>query len=334
MPLGYDAVDRSLQVNEAEARTVRTIFARYVELGSVRELRADLDRRGIVTKRREGASGNLRGGKRFSRGALYALLQNPIYVGRIAQGDKEYEGQHERIVPQALWQAVQQKLRANRHERAMRVNANEPSPLAGRIVDAGGEAMVATHATKGTRSRNGSKSTKRYRYYVSRSLMGDGAVGRRVAAACTGATATTAAAAPTAMRVPAGEIEGLVADRLLALMADPTQVADALVPLGLDARQLDHVLSASKRIAEDSWDAVGVDRYAALRGTVQRVIVATDRIVLDIDRSGLASLLTGGAVPTTEEERPIGEVDDACDERSTLRIEIAARLLRARASGS
>ena len=108
MPLGYDAVDRSLQVNEAEARTVRTIFARYVELGSVRELRADLDRRGIVTKRREetgrGGTGNAtRGGKPFSRGALYALLQNPIYTGRIAHGGEQYEGQHERIMPQALW---------------------------------------------------------------------------------------------------------------------------------------------------------------------------------------------------------------------------------------
>jgi hypothetical protein len=63
--------DRRLIINETEASTIRMIFQRYAELGSVALLRAELDRLGIVSKRREGAMGQLSGGWRFSRGALY-----------------------------------------------------------------------------------------------------------------------------------------------------------------------------------------------------------------------------------------------------------------------
>ena len=46
VPLGYDVVDRKLIINAAEAATVRLIFRRYAELGSVALLRAELDRLG------------------------------------------------------------------------------------------------------------------------------------------------------------------------------------------------------------------------------------------------------------------------------------------------
>ncbi len=70
VPLGYDVKDRKLTVNETEAATVRLIFRRYAELGSVALLKAELDRLGIVSKRREGAGGRVAGGQHFSRGAL------------------------------------------------------------------------------------------------------------------------------------------------------------------------------------------------------------------------------------------------------------------------
>jgi hypothetical protein len=75
VPLGYDVKDRKLIVNEPEASTVRLIFRRYAELGSVALLRSELDRLGIVSKRREGAGGRLAGGQHCSRGALYLMLQ-------------------------------------------------------------------------------------------------------------------------------------------------------------------------------------------------------------------------------------------------------------------
>ena len=84
-PLGYDIEHRKLVVNQTEVERVRLIFRRYLELGSVLPLMKDLESRGIRSKRWVTQKGNLRGGTHFTRGALYALLQNPVYVGQIRQ---------------------------------------------------------------------------------------------------------------------------------------------------------------------------------------------------------------------------------------------------------
>src|SRR5271169_6361479 len=72
-PIGYNACERRLIVNQDEAGTVRHIFERYIELGGVRLLKEDLQRRGIFSANRASKKGKLRGGKPFSRGALYNL---------------------------------------------------------------------------------------------------------------------------------------------------------------------------------------------------------------------------------------------------------------------
>lgn len=128
VPLGYDVKDRKLIVNDAEAETVCMIFWRYAELGSVRLLGHELDRIGVVSKRREGAGGVLAGGNRFSRGALYTLLQNPIYRGEIGHKGKVYPGQHEAIIDANLWQVVQGKLVGNRQARALGATFREAQP--------------------------------------------------------------------------------------------------------------------------------------------------------------------------------------------------------------
>jgi site-specific DNA recombinase len=91
-PLGYDVQDRKLTVNPAEAKTVRSIFRRYLDLKAVRLLKADLDAQGIVSKRRKAADGSSYGGKPIARGALYLMLQNRIYRGEIVHKDKAYPG--------------------------------------------------------------------------------------------------------------------------------------------------------------------------------------------------------------------------------------------------
>jgi len=87
VPLGYDVRERKLVMSEAEAPTVRMIFQRYAELGSVALLKAELERAGIVSKRREGAGGELSGGTRFSRGALYHAAELALSGQRRAQGE-------------------------------------------------------------------------------------------------------------------------------------------------------------------------------------------------------------------------------------------------------
>ena len=106
VPLGYDVNDRRLVATRIEADTVNQIFRLYVELGTVRRLQDELDRLGIVTKRRVHKTGKQTGGKPFSRGNLYQLLSNPIYIGRIPHKGEAYPGEHDAIVELDTWQAA------------------------------------------------------------------------------------------------------------------------------------------------------------------------------------------------------------------------------------
>src|SRR5207237_1134180 len=116
-PLGYRAQDGKLIIVESEAETVRFIFRRYAELGSVRLLKEELDASGIQSKLRTSTSGRLRGGKPFARGALYLMLQNRIYRGEIVHKEQSHPGEHTPIIDQPLWDAVQAQLASNAAER-------------------------------------------------------------------------------------------------------------------------------------------------------------------------------------------------------------------------
>ena len=76
-PLGYDVKDRKLVVNEAEAETVRYIFRRYQELGSVRLLKEHLDAAGIVSKNRMAPDGRPYGGKPIDSGSTLPHAAEP-----------------------------------------------------------------------------------------------------------------------------------------------------------------------------------------------------------------------------------------------------------------
>jgi site-specific DNA recombinase len=163
LPLGYDVKDRQLVVSEAEAGTVKHLFQRYVELGTVAALQTDLKRRGIVSKVWTSSSGNVKGGASYSRGALYYLLRNPIYIGRIAHRGASYAGQHPGIVPQDLWDRAQALLTENRQGSSRTAGSSEPCLLSGLLFDDRGNVMSPSHARKA----NG----RRYRYYVSQAVL-------------------------------------------------------------------------------------------------------------------------------------------------------------------
>src|SRR5438132_2011033 len=161
VPLGYAAVDKKIVVVPAEAEAVRTIFARYLELGSVRALKEDLDRRGIRSKPRRLSDGRTIGGVHFGVGALAHLLKNRFYIGEVVYRGAVHRGEHQPIVDPALFAAVQGKLAAQAVARHCRLRG--PSALlTGRIFDAYGNRMSPTHANKGG---------ARYCYYVSRAVL-------------------------------------------------------------------------------------------------------------------------------------------------------------------
>jgi site-specific DNA recombinase len=126
VPLGYDARDKKLVVDKAEAETVRTIFRRYLELQSLSRLVADLDRRGIVTKRRNTKIPKYNGGISFNYGPLAYFLKNRVYVGEVHHGGKWFQGEHEAIIDRQTFDSVQQLLKSNATEHRLSVPKAAP----------------------------------------------------------------------------------------------------------------------------------------------------------------------------------------------------------------
>lgn len=165
LPLGYDHENRKLQINVQEAKTVRDIFETYLRLKSVRELKLDLDRRRIVSKVRISKMGNRTGGNVLARGALYSILRNPVYIGKIRHKQNIYDGDHAPILNMELWQQVQDLLDENQNNQDGKVYCKNSSLLAGLIFDTDGNRLAPSHAVKKTAS-----GKKRYRYYVNDKL--------------------------------------------------------------------------------------------------------------------------------------------------------------------
>nr|WP_298930356.1 recombinase family protein [uncultured Erythrobacter sp.] len=195
-PLGYDPPtdgSRKLKVNDEEAEQVRLIFARYLELGSVHALQRDLEARGFLSKLHVTAKGKPMGGLPFSRGALFHLLRNRIYLGQIVHKDQVYEGEHDGIVEPDLFERAQRTLNGNaRRHNASAEHRVTKAPLTGKLFDANGEIMSPTFSR--------GRSDRVYRYYVSASLQrgsgkSDDAVVRRLPA-----TAIEAVISQTAAR--------------------------------------------------------------------------------------------------------------------------------------
>src|SRR6476659_3206511 len=132
-PLGYRVQDRKLVIVDSEAEIVRSIFGRYAELGSVRLLKVELEAQGIKSKSWTSAAGRLIGGKPFSRGALYLMLQNRTYLGKIVHKGQFHRGEHTPVIDQPLWDAVQEQLAGNTARRQCGKQTRQPSLLAGML---------------------------------------------------------------------------------------------------------------------------------------------------------------------------------------------------------
>ena len=210
-PLGYEVRDRRLMPVPAEAETVNLIFRRYLELGSVRLLKQDLDRRGICSKIRHHSNGSIAGGRSFTRGALYALLANPIYIGDIAHKTVRYPGQHQPIVDRAIWDAVQQRLREQGQGPQVQERKTARSPLIGKLFDERGNRLSPSYSTK-----NG----RQYRYYISTALM------------------TNTKAEAGGWRLSAPQIETVVAKEAAQCLADRAGIAAVLEQAGLAPGEL------------------------------------------------------------------------------------------------
>jgi site-specific DNA recombinase len=261
VPLGYEVRDKRLIINPQEAATVRALFNLYRERGTVRRLKEAVERRGLTTKRRGDASG-----KPFTRGHLYQILGNALYVGEVVHRGVTYPGQHDAIIDRSTWDAVQSQLKANRAAERSANNVKTISPLAGLLYDETSDRLCPTHANK---------KGRRYRYYISQRLIHD------------------AYKHEDGWRLPAKEIEMVVTGALADFLNNPLRVLEALRIHGASPTEIEQATKRASGTAERILRGSLDDQREDLVALVSRINLAPTAVLIDLSRSGLSHLVLG-----------------------------------------
>jgi site-specific DNA recombinase len=255
VPLGYRVIERKLVPVPEEAERVRTIMRRYLEIRSAPALIEVLRAEGVVTKVQQRTSGPHRGGIPFARGSLFYLLKNPVYRGKIVHKGRVYDGEHEPMVDQDLWDAVQAQLSERAPPRKRPKNDRNTALFNGILVDPEGRPVVPTYSTKGTR---------RYAFYETRKDLarpGD---------------------AP-ATRFQQGAFDRQVVTCIIGFLGDEHKLR-RMANLA-DASQLRDVFDRARALSEQ-LNQVGQVR-SALRSLVTAIAIRGDRLELTLDPAAL-----------------------------------------------
>jgi site-specific DNA recombinase len=257
VPFGYRVENRKLLVTEPNATMVRSMFERFVRIGSATVLARELREEGVVAP----------SGKAFDKGALYHLLNNRTYLGLAVHKGTAYPGEHAAIVDQDLWDKVHAILADNARTRSANTRAQTPALLKGLIFGPTGAAMSPTH----TRKRN-----RLYRYYVSQDVL------KRGPDAC-----------PVG-RVPAAEIEAAVIDQLRGVFRQPEIIVGTW--RAARAEQQEDVTEEEAREAltqlEPLWDALfPAEQARIVQLLVEQVDVGRHGVEVRLRPNGLAGLV-------------------------------------------
>jgi site-specific DNA recombinase len=258
VPLGYDVRDRKLLVNEAEAVLVRRIFQSFAELESCMKLVHALRAEGATTKR----------GKPLNKNDVYRILTNRVFLGEAVHKGNSYPGEHNAIITQAQWDAVQAILKVNPRIRINRSRNTTAPLLRGLIFDSDGNAMSPSHS----RGRSG----KRYRYYVSQALL-KGPMQER----------------PAIARLPAGQIEAAVTDQVRALLRQPEMMVGTWrAARGMAPEVTEHDVRLAMERIEPLWDELfPAERTRIVRLLVERVDVRAEGAAVRLRLDGLGGLV-------------------------------------------
>ncbi len=97
VPLGYRVENRKLVVAPEEAEVVRRIYDRFMATQSPKQVANELNADGMHTKT----------GKPWNKANMYHILRNCIYIGKMPYKGEQFDGEHEPIVEQEIWNKVQ-----------------------------------------------------------------------------------------------------------------------------------------------------------------------------------------------------------------------------------
>ncbi|MFN4140520.1 recombinase family protein [Aestuariivirga sp.] len=256
-PAGYRVEKRELVIDEQEAQHIRTVYEKYLELGSVRSVKDAVDTLGITSRPTSRTSGSFLG-----RGHIYRILTNPIYMGKISHKGVLSEGQHKAIIEPKTWQKVQEMLQANNARERDQPNAAVSSPLASIIFDEQGKRLTPSHAVKGGR---------RYRYYISNVLVRE-----------PGNT--------SGIRLSAPEIETAVCQIIHGVLRDTQQVASIIAAPDPSPSEIEEFVGRAKTFVNSITKKPAYELLIGLKPALAHIVIGTQQIILSLKRSALEPL--------------------------------------------
>lgn len=266
-PLGYDVENRRLVPNEKEARLIRHIFQRFVELGSgtllVKELKLD----GVTSKAWTTQDGKTRDGKPIDKGLIYKLLNNRTYLGELRHKEQWYQAEHPPIIDRALWDQVHAILATNGRVRGNATRATVPYLLKGIVFGNDGRALSPFHTTK--------KNGRRYRYYIPQRENKEHA----------GASGLS--------RLPAAELESAVLDQLRSILRSPTLLGDVLPrAIELDPSLDEAKVTVAMTRLDTIWDQLfPAEQTRIVKLLVEKVIVSPNDLEVRLRANGIERLV-------------------------------------------
>lgn len=246
VPIGYQRVDKKLVIEDIGAEKTKLIFSKYLELKSVQKLKNYLDETGIKT----------RSNKNFSKGQLYHMLSNKVYTGKIVHKENIYDGEHESIIDDNIFEEVEKLLLKNRVDANCNTKSASNSLLIGKIYDDKNNRMTTSHSN--TRKR-------KYRYYVSLAV-------QKLKKGQEGSLS----------KISAGEIEKFVVNAIKELLLDKYKIQPYITNFDIATQQ--SMLNAISNI-DDFYNP------KLVRSILSKVVVSKEFVEIALCEKGLVKML-------------------------------------------
>lgn len=263
VPLGYIKEDKKLVIHKEDAKRVQMIFDKYLELKSVPKLMQYLKENEIKTKT----------DKYFSKGQLYHLLVNKVYIGKITHKDKVYEGEHDAIISEEIFEEVQKLLYENKVDKTCGTKCSSNSLLAGLIFDDKNNLMTPSHSNSHKR---------RYRYYVSTALKN-----------------YKSSNAGSVSKIPAGEIEKFVVETTKEFLQDKEQIQNIIS---------EYKISKQNKLIYTAQNIHDYSEPKIIKSIIHKVVVSKNLIKINYNEATIKKLLNALAnnqeivIPNKNEE--------------------------------
>ena len=267
--LGYDVVERKLVANPQESAIIQEMFSRFAATPSMSTIVKDLRKRGVTSKSWTTSKGVERQGKLITKGYVDKLFKNPVYIGMAAYKGQQYPGEHSAIIDQEVWDTVQELLKAGDKHVKGGCGVREtkaPSMLRGLISSTEGRAFTPGWTSKGP---------KQYRYYINTDAIKLGKEACEV------------------RRVPAGEIEGVVVERLRGVLRALEILAEAVREITSSRSDISEADAIQTLQSIDQvWDNLFPAEQACIaKALIEQITVRKDGISIKWKSTGMTKLL-------------------------------------------